>query len=67
MDCSLDSEQILQVLSNNRHITKVQFLRDNDNKAIAIPLVFSKNSRSKTMVVWYKGKQLNFQERLLLQ
>ena len=50
MDCSLDSEHILQVSSNNRDITKCQkFLQENDNsdvKATAILWVFSKKKKT---------------------
>ena len=50
MDCSLDSEHILQVSSKYYKMSK--FLHDDDNnsaKAIAVPMVFSKNSRAKNL------------------
>ena len=45
------SEFQVNIVSNNRNITKCQFLyhkdEDDDAKAIAIPPVFSENSRAK--------------------
>ena len=55
MDCSLDSEHILQVsskfLQKQRYYKMPKFLHDdnanNDTKAIAIPQAFSENSQAK--------------------
>ena len=45
---STHSKFQVNVSSNNTDITKCQFLHDNSNgKAIAIPRVFSENSRAK--------------------
>ena len=56
MDFSLDSEHYsefqVNIFSNDRDITKCQFLHDaeDDAKVMAIPWVFSENS-------WAKNKQ----------